>query len=388
MTRDEHVSARVTKSVLNCLARKTSVVLLVLLTMTWGIPPIVKADEAIPEGDPISDVLAAVEKIVKALEDGLDLIDSAELDELIASVPQVLAAGLPIPPAEWESQLCPAYRMDLKELVTAISEISGELASFTGITQGNLDLDLLIDGLDLLPCIALFPSYVIFENGPFSASALVDNLIMAQENIGIAFEIMNPSGASASSASGTGDPIIDRPFSCEIYDTFTLELDLAKFGLQTTGIVLRILGTILKAAGKTVIAGPTEAHAAAWGWAGATIKHNTVATLGTAADGLGGVLVALGSTLSGIIRNCKMIFAFEAISEQIGKHDTDTNRNIDDHDIAIQAQVQTHDEDIKALLENIIANQFEMIRLLVTPHGQRSTDIPACGGPCDFPGKR
>jgi hypothetical protein len=68
----------------------------------------------------------------------------------------------------------------------------------------------------------------------------------------------------------------------------------------------------------------------------------------------------------------------------------------------IIAQIMKHDTDIKAILATIqaivtangnkldltLARQLGAIRLLVTPEGKRSTNVPACnGGPCTWPAK-
>jgi hypothetical protein len=72
------------------------------------------------------------------------------------------------------------------------------------------------------------------------------------------------------------------------------------------------------------------------------------------------------------------------------------------HDTSVKNAVSTHDSDVKALLADLqagvdansqkldllLARQLEIVRLLHTPQGQRSTDIPACGGaPCTWNAK-
>jgi hypothetical protein len=45
----------------------------------------------------------------------------------------------------------------------------------------------------------------------------------------------------------------------------------------------------------------------------------------------------------------------------------------------------THDEEVQAKLDLLLARQLETIRLIHTPNGLRSTDVPACdGGPCTW----
>jgi hypothetical protein len=87
------------------------------------------------------------------------------------------------------------------------------------------------------------------------------------------------------------------------------------------------------------------------------------------------------------------------IKSAVSAHDTDIKSAVSTHDTDIKAALSTHDADIKALLANVqagvdqngvkldllLARQLEVIRLLHTPEGRRSTDIPACnGGPCSW----
>jgi hypothetical protein len=56
-------------------------------------------------------------------------------------------------------------------------------------------------------------------------------------------------------------------------------------------------------------------------------------------------------------------------------HDNNVLSAIANHDAAIGAQVSQHDADIKALLNDIKDGQEEIIRLLLTPHGRRKSEL-------------
>lgn len=87
------------------------------------------------------------------------------------------------------------------------------------------------------------------------------------------------------------------------------------------------------------------------------------------------------------------------IKSALNTHDTDIKNVVSIHDTDIKTALSTHDTDIKALLANIqagvdangakldilLARQLEVIRLLHTPQGLRTSDVPACdGGPCSW----
>lgn len=73
-----------------------------------------------------------------------------------------------------------------------------------------------------------------------------------------------------------------------------------------------------------------------------------------------------------ILGNTAVIF------DRLEKHDADINARLD----VIEAKLAAMD----AKLDQMLAWQLETIRLIMTPEGQRSTDVPACDGqPCDWP---
>lgn len=87
------------------------------------------------------------------------------------------------------------------------------------------------------------------------------------------------------------------------------------------------------------------------------------------------------------------------IKSGLATHDAEIKSAVLIHDTDIKSALATHDSDVKALLANVQAGvnangarldlllerQLEVVRLLHTPQGMRSTDIPACeGGPCSW----
>ena len=87
------------------------------------------------------------------------------------------------------------------------------------------------------------------------------------------------------------------------------------------------------------------------------------------------------------------------IKAVVSTHDTHINNVVNLHDTDIKTALATHDGDVKALLATLQAGvdangarldlllerQLEVVRLLHTPQGRRSTDVPACdGNPCSW----
>ena len=78
----------------------------------------------------------------------------------------------------------------------------------------------------------------------------------------------------------------------------------------------------------------------------------------------------------------------EAIKNALSAHDAHIKSALDAHDHEIKDLLGTLQESVNensAKLELLLARQLEVIRLLVTPQGRRTTEVPACGdAPCDW----
>jgi hypothetical protein len=86
-----------------------------------------------------------------------------------------------------------------------------------------------------------------------------------------------------------------------------------------------------------------------------------------------------GAEIEAGYENSKKVLGNTAvIFDRLEKHDADINARLD----VIEAKLAAMD----AKLDQMLAWQLETIRLIMTPEGQRSTDVPACDGqPCDWP---
>ena len=119
--------------------------------------------------------------------------------------------------------------------------------------------------------------------------------------------------------------------------------------------------------------------------------ENTVAIIGTVND-----IDAITSNELNFTSDAELA----VLHNQLTTHDTDIKAALDVHDdnltqhhTDITNQLSTHDADVKALLVNLqgsvdlmLERQLEVIRLLHTPEGRRTSDVPACGGAgCSFP---
>ena len=61
--------------------------------------------------------------------------------------------------------------------------------------------------------------------------------------------------------------------------------------------------------------------------------------------------------------------------EELATHDGAVRSALAAHDAAVRAELSQHDSDIKALLADLSRRQEEIIRLLLTPQGRRTSDL-------------
>ncbi len=60
-----------------------------------------------------------------------------------------------------------------------------------------------------------------------------------------------------------------------------------------------------------------------------------------------------------------------SVKTKIDQHDTDIKSVVDAHDVSIKATVEQHDVDIKLRLDSVSGQLDNVIKLLLTPQGQR-----------------
>ena len=151
------------------------------------------------------------------------------------------------------------------------------------------------------------------------------------------------------------DGFDDQPSKCEIINSNRESFQNAATKVAVTGIAIKIIGKGLLAKGETNMM--AKKKVAIHGYAGVIVEDNKKKKIGNILDGVAGALSMSAASLNRTIFQCEIL---EALTT---------------HDMDIKDDIAQHDEDVKELLT-------EVIHLLLTPQGRRSSDF---GG--DFPHK-
>ena len=144
------------------------------------------------------------------------------------------------------------------------------------------------DLINKIPGRILFPLYkVMTKTKVLDAGFLISlSTLTATSGISIAVTVPNVSN------------------SCLFIDEHPLALKIATGYLTGAGIINQIIGAILEAMGETFIGGPAEVDAGIHGYVHGTIKTSTLGTMGKIASGIGGVMQAIGGSISSKITFC------------------------------------------------------------------------------------
>lgn len=333
----------------------------------------------------IDEVFKEVGKITEELITGQDLAAEADIEELLIHWAALLNEAAILPSPSWISNQCPAFKRELTTLFDQLGTTFASTGKALGTTIDPLHLDPLALMVDQIPCPVLYPFYVVLEEGPLKSAHVIQHLIELDQHI----------------KTIEGHLIHGR--TCEAYDDAKIEITVAKYAIQGTGALFSIVGLILEASGKTIIAGPIKVEAGAMGFLDGGLTHNNTATAGTIFSGLGTVLGSISGAISDFGWHCELLSNFEKNIAEIDTHDTDIKEKIDGvdahmktkinaHDTAIKdkidgldthvkAKINAHDEDIKALIAEMEIKQVEIIRLLLTPEGIRNS-VFCPGGNC------
>ena len=333
----------------------------------------------------IDEVFKEVGKITEELITGQDLAAEADIERLLLHWAALLQEAAIFPSPAWTSTQCPVFKGELETLFDQLGTTFASTGKALGTNVDPLHLDPLAFMVDKIPCPVLYPFYVVLEEGPLKSAHIIQHLIELDQHI------------------KTIEGHLIQGRTCEAYDDAKIEITVAKYVIQGSGALFNIVGLILEASGKTIIAGPIKVEAGAMGFLDGGLTHNNVATAGKIFSGLGTVLGSISSAISDFGWHCELLANFETNLAAIATHDTDIKAKIDgadEHmkakinahdqgirdkidgmDTHVKAKINAHDEDIKALIAEMEIKQVEIIRLLLTPEGIRNS-VFCPGGKC------
>ena len=192
---------------------------------------------------------------------------------------------------------CGNFRADLIDVVHIARGLNNQILSLHNIPGLNLQIqDLgLADLIEKLPGRALLPLYKVLTKAQF----LTPELINAMQNAGDNLENLKmvlfiedvPSLPTALEA-------------CQFVDTNSKPFKISANTIKGFGVVLKVLGKLFEALGKTPAGGPNEVDAGIHGYVHATVKTNTLGTIGKILGGISEPMSSLSFFVSGKVSSC------------------------------------------------------------------------------------
>jgi hypothetical protein len=192
---------------------------------------------------------------------------------------------------------CGYFRADLIDVVHIARELNNQILALHNIPGLDLQIqDLgLADLINKLPGRALLPLYKVLTKTQFLTPVLIDAMQNVGDNLGnlktVLFIEEVPSLPTALEA-------------CQFVDTNSKPFKISANAIKGIGVVLKVLGKLFEALGKTPAGGPNEVDAGIHGYVHATVKTNTLGTIGKILGGISGPMSSLSSFVSNKVSSC------------------------------------------------------------------------------------
>jgi hypothetical protein len=257
----------------------------------------------------VTNVDTKVQNVVSRVSGAADKISDGKVENLIEDMLVMLQAAVESQQdgvAEFmgngdcaigDGTPCGDFRADLIKLVHIARGLNNQILSLHNI-QG-LDIQIqdlgLADMIEKLPGRVLLPLYKVVTKAQFLTPELID----AMENAGNDIEELKkvlfiedaPEFPSA----------LER---CQFVDTHSVAFKLSANSIKGIGLVLKVLGKLFEALGKTPAGGPNEVDAGIHGYVHATVKTNTLGTIGKILGGISEPLSSVSSFVSNKVSSC------------------------------------------------------------------------------------
>jgi len=292
--------------------------------------------------DRLWDVHGQLTSLVEDSNFGKDLISGDNIQGAIEDAVTMIQQGLPTQ-AEmdaFESVGCPVFKTGMMDLNDSMFMLAGTLA---GIPDVGFTLPIkdpgLSNAIDSIPCKVLLPVSLVMGELGLDGEIIINMQEMFED---VSNDLSNIS------------LVISAPTFPDQCTALKNNEDAIWFALkyvQSVALLTKLVGAVLESMGETVLAGPTEADVGAWGFAGVTVKSNSLKAMGEFFSGSAGVISSLHNSVSGKQAACEI----DALNLKLQL----TLNNIDSLLSSQQDKFKGLSDDHAALLTAIDAIQFE-----------------------------
>jgi hypothetical protein len=192
---------------------------------------------------------------------------------------------------------CGFFRADLIDIVHIARGLNNQILALHNIPGLDLQIqDLgLADLINKLPGRALLPLYKVLTKTQFLTPALIDAMQTAGDNIDNLKTVLFIEDV----------PSLPTPLeACQFVDANSKPFKISANAIKGIGVVLKVLGKLFEALGKTPAGGPNEVDAGIHGYVHATVKTNTLGTIGKILGGISGPMSSVSSFVSDKVSSC------------------------------------------------------------------------------------
>lgn len=226
---------------------------------------------------------------------------------------------------------CARFRTDMASFFDDSENIINTIMTFgEPVTQDPVNFEIASSAIRSSPGPVLYPLYVAFNS-----SGLFSSVPTRLHNVSISLDDVREAYSTL-------------PSKCDLMNDNRDRFKQSAARVSVAGLALKIIGKGLGAKGETNIM--AKKKVAIHGYAGVIVEDNKKKKLGKLMDGIADALTASSAYLNRSIFQCEILQALQ-------NHHTDVIERIDQHD-----------EDVKLLLG-------EVVRLLLTPQGQRQSEM-------------
>lgn len=331
----------------------THVVTLAVLAVTITTPSLADEDPK-TWNDDRQTVLDRLDALVTEMNRGKDAVAAGNIQQTFAEAAQLLEETLPTEQQmeDFNNGGCAAFKDDLAVLFGALLALGNELAGFHDFAfELQVQDPGLVGLIPKIPCGMLLPVFLVNDRLGLIDEDLNDTLIAAPDQVALLRDVVYPpetlsvpQGVFTLLSMGSPDTL-DTPAvanSCPVIRANAVRVTRAHQAVRGVGYSSLALGTLLQVVGKSAVAGPDEVQVEIWGWVGSRIRNTPAMMAGKFFTGVGHALTGI----SGAVSRTRVYCALR-----------------DDHALLAAQNRRLKD------------GQDEIIRLLLTPQGRRSSSF-------------
>ena len=234
-------------------------------------------------------------QLVQETIQGKGLVAAENIQQVIGEAVGLMQENLPTPEelqAFEDGGACQNFKDEVVMLNDSLFFVANALAAMPEVGFAlNVQDPGLSSKINSVPCVILYPVSEVVDQLGLDSGDIATMLITVSDQLVLMNSVLQA---------------VDLPEQCAIIGDYEDELWYALKFVQGVAMVTKLLGTLLASAAETPVAGPTEADVGAWGFAGVTVKSNTLKSIAKFFSGASSVFSGVHGAVSGKQTACQL----------------------------------------------------------------------------------